>query len=145
MHGRFPAGRSEVPDQVVAYVARLVDVPASDLGLHEWDGRTIKAHRADIRKFFGFRECSVPDAEKAAAWLATNVCEKERQVDRVRQALLAHLKEEDIEPPTREFRHTNPERTRFARAFVTRRVASRSICRRTADWTSRGLRNIRVR
>ena len=102
VHGRFPMGRGEIPDQAVAYVARLVDVPASELGLYEWDGRTIKAHRADIRKFFGFRECSVPDAEKAAQWLAINVCEKERQVDRVRQELLAYLKEEGIEPPTRD-------------------------------------------
>jgi hypothetical protein len=30
------------------------------------------------------------------------VCEKERQVDRVRAELLAHLKEERIEPPTRD-------------------------------------------
>jgi hypothetical protein len=37
--------------------------------------RTIKAHRADIRKFLGFRECTVP----------------RRQADRVREQLLAHL------------------------------------------------------
>jgi hypothetical protein len=48
VHGRFPAGRSEIPDQIVAHVARLVDVPAAELGLYEWDGRTIKAHRADV-------------------------------------------------------------------------------------------------
>lgn len=29
--------------------------------LVEWDGRTSKAHRTDIRKFTGFRECSVDD------------------------------------------------------------------------------------
>ena len=58
----------------------------------EWDGRTIKAHRADVRRYFGFRECSVADADKAAEWLAANVCEKERQAGRVREELLAHLK-----------------------------------------------------
>ncbi|WP_246147727.1 DUF4158 domain-containing protein [Nonomuraea turkmeniaca] len=58
VHGRFPTGPSEIPDQVAAYVARLVDVPAPELGLYEWDGRTIKAHRADTRKYFGFRECT---------------------------------------------------------------------------------------
>jgi hypothetical protein len=102
VHGRFPAGRAEILDQAVAYVARLVDVPASELGLYEWDGRTIKAHRTDIRRYFGFRECSVADADKAADWLAVRVCEKERQVDRVRAELLAHLREERIEPPTRD-------------------------------------------
>ena len=102
VHGRFPSGRSEIPDQAVAYVARLVDVPASDLGFYEWDGRTIKAHRTDIRKYFGFRECSIADADKAAEWLAANVCEKERQADRVREELLAHLKREQVEPPSRD-------------------------------------------
>ncbi len=79
VHGMFLSGRSDLPDQAVAHVARLVDVPASDFGFYEWDGRTIKAHRADIRRYFGFRECSVADADKAAEWLAANVCEKERQ------------------------------------------------------------------
>ncbi len=102
VHGRFPAGRGEIPDQAVAHVARLVDVPPDELGLYEWDGRTIKAHRADVRRYFGFRECSVADADKAAEWLAANVCEKERQVDRVREELLAHLKGEQIEPPARD-------------------------------------------
>lgn len=55
VHGRFPAGRGEIPDQAVAHVARLVDVPADELGLYEWDGRTMKAHRADVRRYFGFR------------------------------------------------------------------------------------------
>ena len=71
VHGRFPAGRGEIPDQAVARVARLVDVPPDELGLYEWDGRTIKAHRADVRRYFGFRECSVADADKAAEWLAS--------------------------------------------------------------------------
>ena len=53
VHGRFPSGQSELPGQAVAYVARLVDVPASDLGFYEWDGRTVKAHRADIRRYPG--------------------------------------------------------------------------------------------
>jgi hypothetical protein len=102
VHGRFPAGRGEIPDQAVAHVARLVDVPADEMGLYEWDGRMIKAHRADVRRYFGFRECSVADADKAAEWLAANVCEKERQAGRVREQLLAHLKGERIEPPARD-------------------------------------------
>ena len=43
VHGRFPLGRSELPDQAVTHVARLVDVPVSDLGFYEWDGRATTA------------------------------------------------------------------------------------------------------
>lgn len=70
-HGRFPRGRSELPDEAVAYVARQVQVLAADLGFYEWDGRTIEYHRAQIREFLGFHECTVDDADKLADWLAT--------------------------------------------------------------------------
>jgi hypothetical protein len=126
VHGRFPSGRSEIPDQAVAYVARLVDVPASDLGFYAWDGRTIKAHRADVRRYFGFRECSVADADKAAEWLAANVCEKERQAGRVRVELLAHLKREQVEPPARDrIRRIIGAAMRQAEQALATRIASR--------------------
>jgi hypothetical protein len=126
VHGRFPAGRSEIPDQAVAHVARLVDVPAAELGFYEWDGRTIKAHRADIRRYFGFRECSVADADKAAEWLAANVCEKERQAGQVREKLLAHLRREQIEPPARDrVRRIIGTALRQAEQALTSRIASR--------------------
>ncbi len=50
----------------------------------------------------GFRECGVEDAERAAEWLAGNVCKSERRADRVWQALLARLKDERIEPPSKQ-------------------------------------------
>ena len=41
------------------------------------------------------------DAERLTHWLATQVCEQERRPDRVREALLAQLREERLERPTR--------------------------------------------
>ncbi|CAI7974472.1 hypothetical protein FRAHR75_1390014 [Frankia sp. Hr75.2] len=144
VHGRFPMGRSEIPDQAVAYVAKLVGVPAAELGLYPWDGRTIKAHRADIRKYFGFRECSVPDADKAAAWLAVEVCEKERQVDRVRAELLAHLREERIEPPTRDrLRRIIGSALRQAEQTQTARIARRDPAAACSDRQERRSRRRR--
>ena len=69
-HGRFPAGRSELPDEVVAFVAKQVKVPASELGFYEWSGSTIEYHRNQVREHFGFRVCSVADADKLTDWLA---------------------------------------------------------------------------
>lgn len=39
-YGRFPRGRSELPDEVVAFVARQIGVAAADLGFYEWIGST---------------------------------------------------------------------------------------------------------
>jgi hypothetical protein len=98
-HGRFPAGRSELPGEAVAFVAKQVKVPASDLGFYEWSGSTIEYHRNQVREHLGFRVCSVADADKLADWLAGHVAHAERNPDRVREELLRHCREERIEPP----------------------------------------------
>ncbi|MFG1913016.1 DUF4158 domain-containing protein [Kribbella sp. NPDC048928] len=99
-HGQFPRGRSALPDDAVRFVAEQVKVPASELGLYEWAGRTNRYHQAQIREFLGFRECSVQDAEKLTAWLAGEVCEDERRRDRVREQFLIRCRDQRIEPPT---------------------------------------------
>ena len=56
MKGCFPAGRSELPDEAVGWVASQVKVPASDLGLFDWEGRTAERARKTVRTFLGCRE-----------------------------------------------------------------------------------------
>jgi len=77
--GRLTSGRSKLPDEAVAWVARQVKVPASDIGLFDWEGRTAERLHSVIRKFTGFREFTVADAEKLTAWLAEEVCSRERR------------------------------------------------------------------
>ncbi|MEZ7124756.1 Tn3 family transposase [Nonomuraea sp. AD125B] len=98
-HGRFPRGRSELPDDVVEHVAKQVRVPASEFGFYEWSGSTIEYHRHQIRTHLGFRTCTTEDATKLAVWLAEEVAHAERRPERVREELLKHLREERIEPP----------------------------------------------
>ena len=98
-HGRFPAGRSELPDEAVEFVAKQVKVPASELGFYEWSGRTVEYHRNQIREHLGFRVCSVADAEKLTDWLTAHVAHAERNPDRVREELVRRCREEKIEPP----------------------------------------------
>jgi hypothetical protein len=99
-HGRFPSGRSELPDQAIDFVARQVKVPASDIGFYEWSGSTIEYHRSQIRDHLGFRECSVADADKLTGWLAVSVASAERNSDLVCAELFRHCRAERIEPPT---------------------------------------------
>ena len=98
--GRFPRGRAELDDNAVAFVARQVGVPASDLGFYEWSGRTAEYHRAQVRRHLGFRECSTDDAAKLTEWLAAGVGRAERRADRVREDLLTRCRAERIEPPS---------------------------------------------
>ena len=54
-HGQFPRGRSEVPDDVIVFVAGQLGVDAADLGFYEWPGSTIEYHRAQVRDHLGYR------------------------------------------------------------------------------------------
>ncbi|MFE6286546.1 DUF4158 domain-containing protein [Streptomyces sp. NPDC057877] len=45
-YGRFPRGRFELPGAAVEFVARQVQVPASELDAYEWSGRRVEYHRA---------------------------------------------------------------------------------------------------
>ncbi|MEU9139319.1 DUF4158 domain-containing protein [Streptomyces sp. NPDC048404] len=48
-------GRFEPPGEAVEFVARQVQVPASELDAYEWSGRTMEYHRVQIRGHQGFR------------------------------------------------------------------------------------------
>ncbi len=98
--GRFPRARHELADDAVAHVARQVGVAAGQYGSYDMSSRTAQRHRTEIRRYTGFRECSVADAEKLAHWLAGHVAESERREDRVHEELLARCRRELIEPPS---------------------------------------------
>ncbi len=99
LEGRFPRHAGEVPRQAVDYAAGQVKVEAGAFGAYDWSGRSIKGHRAQIRRALGFRECTVGDEDKLASWLAEEVCPVELGQERLREALLARCRAERLEPP----------------------------------------------
>lgn len=99
-NGRFPRGRAEVKQDAVEFVAAQVRMSAADLGLYDWQGRTIERHRAEIRRFFVFREFSVDDAAKLTDWLAGDYAQRVRQPELVREHFLAECRTRHLEPPT---------------------------------------------
>lgn len=129
--GRFPRGRHDLADDAVNHVARQVGVAADEFGSYDMTSRTAQRHRTEIRRYTGFRECSVADAEKLTFWLAGHVAESERREDRVREELLAPCRVELIEPPTAD-RITEIVRSAFRSAEQTlvTRVAARARLRR---------------
>ena len=43
---------------LIKYIAGQIDVPARTFDDYKWKGRSVKAHRAQIRKLVGFRKWS---------------------------------------------------------------------------------------
>jgi hypothetical protein len=101
LEARFPAHPGELPPAAVEYVAGLVKVPPDAVADYEWSGRTIKYHRAQIRRAFGFREPTRADELRLTEWLAGEVCSVEVREERQRDALLSRCREECLEPPGR--------------------------------------------
>ena len=97
-HGRFPDGDGDLPGEVVEFVARQVQVSAVGLQGYEFAKRTVEYHRAQIRQHFGYRECSVQDAEAIQRWLAEHVARADPRHDVVHDELLALSRRWRVEP-----------------------------------------------
>jgi TnpA family transposase len=100
--GRFPGSRDEIPAAAVEYLVRQTKVGPTCWADYDWNGRTIKYHRAEIRALLGFREATVEDSDAVMIWLRDHVLTRERNAERLREAALERFRELRVEPPTTE-------------------------------------------
>lgn len=98
--GRFPQQKQEIPSVIVTYIATQLDVDSAAYQQYDWQGRTVKEHRAQIRTTLKFREATTQDGDAMSAWLAEHVLSHEHNEDAVRQACYQHFRGLHIEPPT---------------------------------------------
>ena len=96
--GRFPYHPQEVPRAAIEQLSRQTGFGSADWWRYDWQGRTIKNHRAEIRALLGFREPTVADADSMADWLQAHVAH-ERNPERVKVTALERFRELRIEPP----------------------------------------------
>ncbi len=100
--GRFPTSKSEIPSEVIRYVAQLLKVPAEKFENYDWQGRTIKSHRAIVRNFLGVIEATVQDGIALSEWLETQVLAYDLKPESLHIAAYNRLRSLKIEPPTSE-------------------------------------------
>jgi hypothetical protein len=50
---RFPDSNAEIPETVIIYIASQLKSDPSLYSQYNWQGRSIKNHRAEIRELFG--------------------------------------------------------------------------------------------
>jgi len=67
--GIFFKLKRDIPGVVVEFVAQQLAIEAETFRHYDWSGRTIKHHRAVIRKYLGFREAQAADRVRLARWL----------------------------------------------------------------------------
>lgn len=97
---RFPAFKNDLPGTVITFVATQVGMPADGYLQYDWQDRTIKDHRAEIRKLFDFRESTVADGEQLKQWLIAEVLPLEHQEEVLREEAYAWFRRHHLEAPT---------------------------------------------
>ena len=98
--GRFPSQKHDIPSVVIVHLAQQLGVVPEKIIPYDWDGRTIKAHRAAIRTFLGVHEATLSDEEAVVEWLCQHTLAEQRQEDALIASVYAHCKKSSIEPPT---------------------------------------------
>ena len=97
--GRFPRSRAEVAPDVVRFLAVQVGVDATLFAQYAWEGRTIEAHRAQIREMAKMREFHHADEEALLDWLCTEVFDHEQHPDRLSDLIRAECRTRALEAP----------------------------------------------
>lgn len=73
LSARFPEQKAEIPQSVIDYVASQLRVGSESYASFDWQGRTLKRHRVEIRHFLGFWTFQVKDGKALTAWLQTQL------------------------------------------------------------------------
>ena len=71
--GYFPQNSSSIPTQVIGYIASQINVPSKAFAKYDFDGRSIRSHRAEIREWLGFRPYAEVDQDALILWLCEQV------------------------------------------------------------------------
>ena len=98
--GRFPDEKQDIPPIVIVHLAQQLGVVPEKIIPYDWEGRTIKAHRAAIRAFLGVHEATLADEEALVEWLCQEVVAEQRQEEALIVSFYTHCKEQLIDPPT---------------------------------------------
>jgi Domain of unknown function (DUF4158) len=98
--GHFPSQKQDVPPSVIVHLAQQLGVVPEKIIPYDWEGRTIKAHRAAIRTFLDVHEATLADEESMVEWLCQQVLAEQRQEDALMASVYTRWKEGRIEPPT---------------------------------------------
>jgi TnpA family transposase len=98
---RFPEGQSEIPPQVINYVAQQLDVLPTVFEEYRWRGRSIKDHRSAIRELYGFRPATLMDQNELRDWLLDEILPDEYRSVYLEERVYARLRDLHLEPPTK--------------------------------------------
>ena len=97
---RFPDNQSSIPNAIISYLANQIDLPESLYSDYDWQGRSAKVYRVEIRRLFNFRVATVQDSVQMSDWLIKEILPSEQQIEPITQFVYQRFRELQIEPIT---------------------------------------------
>lgn len=97
---KFPAHKGEIPKEVLMFISKQLNLGTFLIDEYDWNGRTIKYHRAQIREFFGFREATLEDTQNVSDWLSKLVFYHEADIENIKEEAYKKFRELQLEPPS---------------------------------------------
>jgi TnpA family transposase len=96
---KFPNHKNEIPKEIIVYIAKQIKIDPTLFDNYNWEGRSIKYHRLQIRKFFNFREVNDIDIEKMTDWLSKQAFYNELNLESLKEEAYRKFRKQRIEPP----------------------------------------------
>lgn len=97
---RFPDSPSEIPENIISYIANQLNVSVESYSDYNWQGRSSKNYRVEIRNLFNFKVATVEDSEKMSKWLITEIIPNEERIESITEFVYQRFRDLQIEPPT---------------------------------------------
>ena len=97
--GRFPLRRDTVPVSVIGHLAAQVAVPLAAYATADWDGRSARRHRADIRAYCGYDVFTIAHEADCIDWLSAHVSSPDPTAEALTLTAYRHLRTLKLEPP----------------------------------------------
>lgn len=101
VEARFPQHPVEVPKVVVHFIAQQLKLTEADYRGYPWSGGRFKAHRHQIRTFFGYRPIVQSDKQQLKNWLIEEVFPLGLSFEALKVYVYQRFRQLRIEPPAR--------------------------------------------
>lgn len=96
----FPSVKSEVPKNMLHFIAKQLQLPLELYSSYQFDSRTTHRHKQEILHFFGFKEEQDEDREFIQTWLYNRVYEYNLDATLLKKQLYVKYRTEKIVAPS---------------------------------------------
>ncbi len=97
----FPEDQSSISQIIISYIASQVNLPESSYSDYDWQGRSAKVYRVEIRRLFNFKVASVQDSEEMVTWLIDEILPDEQKNEAIKELVYQRFRELQLEPLTK--------------------------------------------